>query len=72
MGTALMAIGMFLCMGSFIAGVLNMTGGFANLNEFDSTFRRHGYAMIGMAIGMCTCLIGLVLFASQYLSALSL
>lgn len=64
----LIGIGLLIIVFSFIFAVANMTGligrkktarrshirltGFGEEDGFDSSFRRHGLAMIGMVIGM--------------------
>jgi len=67
-GFVMMVIGMLMCLGAFIFGVVNMAG--SGFDDFDNMFKRHGAAMIVMAIGMCIGMLGLGLFGWPFLAAL--
>lgn len=68
MGLYLIVGGVLITFGSFVFAVLNMGG--MMKGDFDSGFQRHIYSMIGLATGGLVAIIGFIVFAADFLSAM--
>jgi hypothetical protein len=68
MGIAFFGLGLVIAVGSFAFAILNMTS--TSSRNFNTSFRRHGYAMIGFLIGGIFTVIGAAMLGADFISNL--
>lgn len=67
-GVICICLGVLVAGVSVIGGILNMNSAMADDGEVNSLFKRHLKAMLGMALGSMTFLIGIGLVIAHFVN----